>query len=107
MRHLLLTLSAGLLLPACSGVNEDNFVEKFSKELCKIYDECYRGDFLEHWDDVDACVDELVSDFEDADYSDCTFDEDNAKDCLDSLKKTECGDMDSVDEEACDGVWEC
>jgi hypothetical protein len=41
MRHLVPVLAAALLLPACNTINQDNYLEKFVKVQCKIYDECY------------------------------------------------------------------
>jgi len=108
----MLALSTLVLLPAC-GVNEDNYVEKFAKVLCGLYDECYQEEFASYWDDVNQCVDELVDAMDEGGdyYADCTFDNKNAKDCIDSYKKVTCDDIEAdtaeIDETACENIWEC
>ncbi|MBW1881235.1 MAG: hypothetical protein JRI25_21995 [Deltaproteobacteria bacterium] len=110
MRPLVLTLSAAFLPPAC-GINEDNYREKYIKVVCELYYECEEG-FTAYWDDVDACVDDILDDdTTDDDYADCAFDSKNARKCLDSFKAITCEQIDAdeveIDEEACDNIWEC
>jgi hypothetical protein len=111
MRPLVLTLSAALLLPAC-GVNEDNYQEKFVEAACDLYYECIE-DFAGYWDDVDACVNDIMENLDpvDEDYADCEFNSKNARKCLDSYKEITCEDIESgeaeFDEAACQNVWEC
>ena len=117
MRHLVLALTAGLLLPACNTINQDNYLEKFIKVQCKIYNECYEEDFAEYWDDVDDCVDEGMEGLEgyqeyiEEYYADCEFSSKNAGKCINSYKKVSCEDLESddyeIDEEACENIWEC
>jgi hypothetical protein len=111
MRRLVLVLAAGMLLPAC-GVNRDNYVEKFVKVRCELY-ECYE-DFEEYWNDVDECVDEALGyleDYLDEYYADCEFSRRNATKCINSYKKISCEDFESgdyeYDGEACEDIWEC
>ncbi len=64
-------LTIGLFLTACGGHKDEKFSEKFGEVLCDAYAEC--GPEVE-------CETNALGDF---DVSDCEYDKDAAKECLD------------------------
>ena len=108
----LVSLLSGCSLLSFKGdpLDEDNFFEKYSEQICKVEKECFRGHYDSTWDDFDECVDDWSSSYEDVDYSDCDFDEDAAADCLDDMKAASCADYFEQDEdifENCYDTFDC
>ncbi|RME22404.1 MAG: hypothetical protein D6798_15870 [Deltaproteobacteria bacterium] len=114
--HLIL---AGMVVAVFSGcsllgtpIDQDTFYETFSKEACKQLKKCNRGAFESWYRDVNDCIDDLMNNADDAgwldDWDNCSFDDDQAADCLDTLATSECDEVyeyDAFDDCAFDEIF--
>jgi hypothetical protein len=110
--HMGALLATALLLTAGCGMNEDSFNKKAAKEHCQQLKKCERGYFDGEWDNVSECFDDVVDEYEDvaedADDADCDFEPDEAKTCVQSLKKMDCNDFTDGDWlDDCEDVYDC
>lgn len=93
----LVILVAGALLSACS-ISSDKFDEKYEDGYCDWAVDC------EIFEDTATCQD-LVGE---VDTSDCEYDADAAKTCLQNLKDGTCPDSDSqFVPSGCETVYTC
>ncbi len=102
------TVLGGLL--GC-GVSEDNFIDKAARATCGYTERCYRGTFVDNWDDMADCIDDYIDDNEDF-YDDlndeCDFEPDEADKCLDSYREaTRTCDDDDIEYDDCLDIWDC
>lgn len=100
-------------LTACGGVKEDTWSKKGAKATCDFSKKCATANFYATYDDMGACIDEneLALDNEAAQKSGegCTFDDDQAKECLKALG-TGCktaGEEAETLFDPCLRVWNC
>ncbi len=93
-----------LLLTAC--VTESGFAEDYATQLCRFDERCHKSAFVELYDDVEACVDELLAGVDDS--IDCAFDPESARQCLAELRdaRHECDDGDRIPP-PCYDVFDC
>ncbi len=109
--RLVLAAVTMLTASACdmfSPVNQDNFLEKYTRALCDFDEHCNKSAFLEQFDDVDECFDDTMELYEDLDVDGCDFDKDKAKSCLANAKdaRQDCDIEDVVDDD-CGEVFDC
>ncbi len=97
-----------LLLAGCFlVVDEDTFPDQYASLTCNRMMECNRGYFEAEYDaDMEDCMDEYVDAIEDLD-SDCDFDDDEARDCLEKVQSSTCGDLWEDDPKDCGQVYTC
>jgi hypothetical protein len=100
-----------LALSACNAlkpVNEDTFLEQYTRALCDYEEHCNKSSFVEDFDDVQECVDETLELYEDVDFDGCDFDKDKARSCLDKARdaRRDCDPEDVVDDD-CSEAFEC
>lgn len=109
MRATLLTLAIGL--SAC-GVKEDKWPEQLAHAQCAFAKRCATTYFFYQFDDQADCEDEYLDywdEFGSKVYESCSFDEDNAKKCLEALDSSckEAGQDYEDFGEDCYQVWDC
>jgi len=85
-----------LLLTACLSPSEEGFAEDYATHLCRYDEHCHKSAFLETYDDVEECVDEVL-DLLDESVS-CSFDKDEARDCLVEMRdaRQDCDEGDRI-----------
>ena len=109
------SLAAFFVLAGCLSsfgkVTEETWNERFAKTYCQYSKRCMALYFFYEYDDVAECAEEYEETLEDQSdwYDDCSFDEDEAQDCLDALNEScqSIGEDEFEDLEACGKVWDC
>ena len=102
-----------LLLTSClvGNIDEDSLPAQYAGPICKNLQRCERGYFESEYSDMADCRDEVADNLEDlvdyADDQDCDFDEDEAKECLQSINSVSCEDWYEGDaSDDCEDVFE-
>lgn len=97
-----------LLLTGCFlVVDEDTYPQQFASLYCNRLLECSRGYFEAEYDaDMEDCVDDQVDRIEDYPSS-CDFDDDEARDCLEKVQASTCGDLTEDYPKDCGKVYSC
>jgi len=106
--HKLAAVFGGLVVLTACGNSPEGFVNSYAKLSCQSYEKCTRASFVEAYDDQGECREEIEEFIEDLDLvDDCDFNEDEAKDCLDSLRdyKSSC-DPDDYEYDDCAEVFD-
>jgi hypothetical protein len=76
----LVGIAAALLASTACGVNEGNFLQKWTAAQCDAYEKCYSAEFNESYSSQEDCRDAFQPDEDD--FEDCEFDHSQANDCL-------------------------
>ena len=88
-------------------VDEDTFPDQYASLSCERTRECSRGYFEAEWDGVmDDCVDDVLDNFDDV-PSGCDFDDDEARDCLETVQAATCGELYEDYPKDCAQVYSC
>ena len=91
-------IAVALLAVGCGlgAITEDTLPARVAGPYCDNLRRCNRGYFDSEFSDMADCVDETEEDFEDlveeADDYGCDFDEDEARECVQSLRSSSCED---------------
>lgn len=113
MRITLLTVT--LTLAGCIGqVDEDNYAQKYSPVYCQHTKQCNRGLYESEWTDLNDCVDTVTDDIEDLiddmDDRGCDFDDDDARECIETFAQSDCEDYyegDAFEDCGVNQIWDC
>lgn len=97
-----------LVLAGCFFVvDEDSFPDQYASLQCSRDMECSRGYFEAQFDaDMEECTDHYL-DVLDALDGECTFDDDEARDCLEKVQAATCGDLQEDYPQDCAKVYAC
>ena len=94
----------GVALVGCA-VTEEEYVERYAELACTHYVECYPD--LLPYESVDACIDQTAGGLtEVAVDPDCTYDDEQAAECLAELRQARCEEAPQIFE-PCTGVFTC
>ena len=103
-----------MALAAMTGckVTEENWPEKIAKAECAYRERCAAADFWYYYESGRDCEDEYIDrwdEFGSKIYSECDFNEEKAKDCLDAMDSSckDVGEQYDDWDETCYEVWEC
>ncbi len=95
-------------------VDEDTYPAQYASVACARTRECDRGLFeSEYDDDMGECTDDVEDYFDDLVKgfdklgSDCDFDEDEARGCLEDMQSSTCGDLYEEAPKDCSQVYSC
>ena len=88
-------------------VDEDTFPDQYASLQCNRVQECSRGYFEAEYDsDMEECTDDYLDDIDKLDAN-CDFDDDEARDCLEKLQASSCGDIVEDYPKDCLKVYTC
>jgi hypothetical protein len=95
-----------LLLVACLGSTEKGFPDAYAEAVCRYDEHCHKSLFVEDYDDIDECVDDILDNVDDG--ANCAFDTDEARTCLKEMRdaRQDCDDGDRIPE-ACFDAFDC
>lgn len=88
-------------------VDEETFPVQFASLSCNRMSECQRGYYEAEYDgDMNDCTDDIEDAIDDVD-NDCDFDDDEARDCLEKVQASTCGDLYEDYPSDCGRVYDC
>jgi len=95
-----------LLFVACLGSTEKGFPDAYAEHICRYDEHCHKSLFVEDFDDIDECVDDVLDQLDDG--ASCAFDADEARTCLREMRdaRQDCDDGDRVPS-ACYDAFDC
>lgn len=105
---LLLWLTA--TLSGCTGeLDQESFIDRYTKEACKALQECDRAYFLDAFGDVDECREEYSDILEDIfDDGDCDFEPEEGQRCIDGFSEyRDTCDYDDIESDDCADAFGC
>ena len=89
-------------------VDEDTFPDQYASLQYSRVMECQRGYFEAEYDaDMEDCTDDYIDYFDDIEKADCDFDDDEARDCLEKVQASTCGDLTEDYPKDCFEVYTC
>src|SRR5688572_9193101 len=101
-----------LLLGGCEEVTKETYPNERAHAECKAMRRCYRAEYEGEHEGLEDCGEDLALVIEEEVqlYPDCSFRQEQAQECVNSVQTASCEDFgDDYDEvyEACERVYDC
>lgn len=105
--HKLILLSLTILSTACGGLNEDDFIDGYLSETCRLLVECADEDDIILFESESDCIGLMTLMGAGSIGSGCEYDKKIGKSCLSYFEAQTCDTMENIDDTPpeCEGVY--